>query len=97
MWSIQEKTEEAIQRSKQILRDVRPDKYPSAHHGKLVYMHLDLSDLRTVRQFATEFKSKYDHLDILVNNAGLNTGGKTKQGFEMQVRNRLRTARPRTI
>ena len=48
-------------------------------------MQLDLSDLKAVRQFATEFKQNYNRLDILVNNAGLNTGGKTKQGFETQV------------
>lgn len=84
-WRMQDKTERAIQNATHLLKDVRPDDYPSAHIGELNYMHIDLSDLKSVRQFATEFKSKYDHLDILVNNAGLNSGGKTKQGFEMQV------------
>jgi NADP-dependent 3-hydroxy acid dehydrogenase YdfG len=34
-------------------------------------MHLDLSDLNTVKKFAIDFHSKYENLDLLINNAGL--------------------------
>jgi NAD(P)-dependent dehydrogenase (short-subunit alcohol dehydrogenase family) len=47
-------------------------------------MHLDLSSLASVHQFATDFKSKYGRLDILINNAGIMyvPYGKTEDGFE---------------
>lgn len=48
-------------------------------------MHCDLADLDSVKQFAHEFTSKYQHLDVLINNAGLATmtsRQETKQGFE---------------
>lgn len=57
---------------------------PSA---KLDMLHLDLSDLNSIKQFAKEFKSKYDKLDVLINNAGIMMPAKrseTKQGFEGQ-------------
>ncbi len=49
-------------------------------------MRLNLADLDAVRDFATQFKSRYDRLDILLNNAGVMTvpEGQTAQGFEMQ-------------
>jgi NAD(P)-dependent dehydrogenase (short-subunit alcohol dehydrogenase family) len=31
---------------------------------------VDLSDLESVRQFATRYNSKHDHIDVLINNAG---------------------------
>lgn len=49
-------------------------------------MILDLESLDSVRQFAAEFKAKYDRLDILVNNAGVMMVpyGTTADGFERQ-------------
>jgi len=49
-------------------------------------MHLDLASLKSVHQFADEFKGKYDRLDILLNNAGImfTPYGKTEDGFEIQ-------------
>eukprot|EP00281_Chroomonas_sp_CCMP1168_P021198 CAMPEP_0206222834 /NCGR_PEP_ID=MMETSP0047_2-20121206/6168_1 /ASSEMBLY_ACC=CAM_ASM_000192 /TAXON_ID=195065 /ORGANISM="Chroomonas mesostigmatica_cf, Strain CCMP1168" /LENGTH=317 /DNA_ID=CAMNT_0053645679 /DNA_START=17 /DNA_END=970 /DNA_ORIENTATION=- len=47
----------------------------------------DLSDLDSVRAFASKFKSKYTHLHILVNNAGIMAPSKrqtNKNGWEMQ-------------
>lgn len=47
-------------------------------------MLLDLASLASVRQFAAEFKGKYDQLDVLVNNAGIMWApyGTTEDGFE---------------
>jgi NAD(P)-dependent dehydrogenase (short-subunit alcohol dehydrogenase family) len=49
-------------------------------------MHLELSSQASVRQFADEFKSKYDRLNVLVNNAGIMMVpyGTTEDDFENQ-------------
>jgi NAD(P)-dependent dehydrogenase (short-subunit alcohol dehydrogenase family) len=49
-------------------------------------MHLDLSELNSVRNFVNEFQSKKYELHGLVNNAGVmyTPEGKTKDGFETQ-------------
>lgn len=56
-------------------------------NGKFEVMSLQLDDLASVRQFAEEFKGKYQRLDVLVNNAGIMAVpfGKTKDGFEMHI------------
>ncbi len=48
-------------------------------------MHLDLSDLESVRKFAVAFLRRHSgRLDILVNNAGVpSIWGKTKQGYSL--------------
>ena len=53
--------------------------------GKAICLRLDLSDLGSVREFATEVQGRFQHVDYLVNNAGLvgGIGGRTKQGLEM--------------
>ena len=55
--------------------------------GEIKIMHLDLSDLNSVREFAQKFKQEHDRLDILVNNAGIMAVPyqKTKDGFESQI------------
>jgi NAD(P)-dependent dehydrogenase (short-subunit alcohol dehydrogenase family) len=49
-------------------------------------MWLDLARLKSIHQFAKEFKAKYNHLDVLLNNAGImfTPYGKTEDGFEQQ-------------
>jgi NAD(P)-dependent dehydrogenase (short-subunit alcohol dehydrogenase family) len=49
-------------------------------------MELNLADLSSVRQFVTNFTSRFDQLDILINNAGVMIPPyqKTKDGFELQ-------------
>ena len=59
-----------------------------ASKGELVYLHLDLEDLATVKASAEEFLSKEPRLDVLWNNAAvMNTppGSKTKQGYELHL------------
>ncbi len=55
--------------------------------GDVVAMDLDLSKLKSVRDFADAYMKKYDKLDVLVNNAGLMAvpRGKTSDGFETQI------------
>lgn len=50
------------------------------------YMHLDLSSLASVREFAEEYKGRYKKLDILINNAGVMATPyrRTADGFEWQ-------------
>lgn len=52
-----------------------------------IIMSLDLSDLASVRTFASNFKQKFNKLDVLVNNAGVyvppDERRKTKDGFEI--------------
>ncbi len=49
-------------------------------------MLLDLSDLVSIREFADEFKARFNRLDILINNAGImmTPFGKSADGFELQ-------------
>ncbi|KFC23251.1 oxidoreductase [Epilithonimonas lactis] len=55
-------------------------------NGSISYMVLDLGNLKSVSDFASDFKSKYKKLDLLINNAGVMVppAGKTVDGFELQ-------------
>lgn len=50
-------------------------------------MQLDLANLKSIENFANEYKSKYNQLNVLLNNAGIMMVpyGKTVDGFERQV------------
>ncbi|MEO6394194.1 MAG: SDR family NAD(P)-dependent oxidoreductase [Pyrinomonadaceae bacterium] len=54
--------------------------------AKVEVMQLDLADLSSVEEFATEFAGKYSRLDLLINNAGVMIPpySKTVNGFELQ-------------
>lgn len=58
-------------------------KHPVA---SVTVMHLDLGNLESVKQFATEFQGRFDRLDMLINNAGVLVPpyAKTRDGFELQ-------------
>lgn len=60
--------------------------YKQDKNAELEIIHLDLSDLASVRRFATEINKRYDRLDILINNAGVlaTPYKKTSDGFEWQ-------------
>lgn len=75
------------------VRNIEKGKIASAEilkespNASLELMHLDLSDLKSVKQFSDVFHSKFSRLDILMNNAGIMFPAKrevTKQGFEIQ-------------
>ncbi|KAL2095371.1 hypothetical protein ACEWY4_010090 [Coilia grayii] len=51
--------------------------------NEVVYMHLDLAKLSSVRSFAENFLKREARLDILINNAGIAIDGKTEDGFGM--------------
>ena len=54
--------------------------------GELVYEHLDLASLRSVKSFAENVITAESSLDLLVNNAGIMIlpQSKTEDGFEIQ-------------
>jgi NAD(P)-dependent dehydrogenase (short-subunit alcohol dehydrogenase family) len=56
--------------------------------GELVYLHLDLNDLTTIKASADKFLSKESRLDVLWNNAAVMVppqGSKSAQGYELQI------------
>lgn len=55
--------------------------------AQLHLMTLDLSDLASVRHFATECAQRFSHIDLLCNNAGVMAlpYQLTRDGFEMQI------------
>jgi NAD(P)-dependent dehydrogenase (short-subunit alcohol dehydrogenase family) len=56
--------------------------------GELVYLHLDLADLTTIKASADKFLRNEKKLDVLWNNAGVMIppqGSVTKQGYELQL------------
>ncbi|MHA2092113.1 MAG: oxidoreductase, partial [Candidatus Kariarchaeaceae archaeon] len=60
------------------------EEIPSA---KLDVTKLDLSSLSSVKEFADQFKGKYNELHVLINNAGIMQPPKmeTEDGFELQI------------
>ncbi|XP_076126531.1 retinol dehydrogenase 14 [Alosa pseudoharengus] len=42
-----------------------------SHNVNVVYMELDLANMRSIREFCTSFLQKEKRLDILINNAGI--------------------------
>lgn len=57
-------------------------------NGSLIFLHLDLDDLTTIKSSAETFLRNNDRLDVLWNNAGVMIppqGSKTKQGYELQL------------
>src|SRR2546428_12791090 len=53
--------------------------------NSLALMLADMSSMRSVRQLASEFRSKYDRLHVLVNNAGLFMFTRTTTGDRLET------------
>lgn len=56
--------------------------------GQLVFLHLDLADLTTVKKSVQDFLHEEKKLHVLFNNAGVMMppqGSKTAQGYELQL------------
>lgn len=62
-------------------------KFRAAKASTLKVAALDLTDLDSVRRFASAFLAEHDTIDLLVNNAGIMASplGATKQGIESQI------------
>lgn len=54
--------------------------------GELIYIHLDLASLKSVKKFAQKVLSTESKLDLLINNAGvmIPPPSKSEDGFELQ-------------
>ncbi|KAI1823487.1 NAD(P)-binding protein [Xylaria intraflava] len=60
----------------------------SSESGELVFLHLDLADLTTIKASAEQFLQREEKLHVLFNNAGVMIpprGSKTVQGYELQL------------
>ncbi len=44
---------------------------------------LDLSSFQSVKDFASSFNNRFEHLNVLVNNAGINTSGISVDGYDL--------------
>ncbi|KIX97798.1 uncharacterized protein Z520_06576 [Fonsecaea multimorphosa CBS 102226] len=74
------------EKAEQTIRKIKTQNPTS--RGDLVFLHLDLDDLSTIKQSAAEFLGKESKLNVLFNNAGVMVppqGSKTKQGYEKQL------------
>ncbi|XP_077397463.1 dehydrogenase/reductase SDR family member 13b.1 [Festucalex cinctus] len=67
------------QRGEAALADVKRESGSS----QVVFMQLDLGNLKSVRSFAENYLRSETRLDILINNAGLYMQGRTEDGFGM--------------
>ncbi|KAG7483650.1 hypothetical protein MATL_G00040630 [Megalops atlanticus] len=67
------------QRAEAAIRDIRRE----SGNNEVVYMHLDLASLKSVRSFAETFLQTEPRLDLLINNAGIFMSGKTEDSFGM--------------
>ncbi|KAF7559749.1 hypothetical protein G7046_g4417 [Stylonectria norvegica] len=73
-------------KSKKAIDDIRAA-VPNSQ-GELVYIPLDLSDLRSTQKSAAEFLRRESQLHVLFNNAGVGypeAGSRTKQDYELQL------------
>ncbi|KAH8159699.1 hypothetical protein CIB48_g8542 [Xylaria polymorpha] len=56
--------------------------------GELIYLHLDLADLPTIKSTVQAFRRRESQLHLLFNNAGVafpKSGSKTKQGYVLET------------
>ena len=80
-----EKGQQAIS---DITQSVKETNNKSTAPGSLHYLHLELSDLASVKQTARTFQAKESRLHVLFNNAGVSlppAGSKSTQNHELQL------------
>jgi NAD(P)-dependent dehydrogenase (short-subunit alcohol dehydrogenase family) len=71
-----------VSKGERIAAEIRAD-YPDTD---ILVMQLDLSSLRSVQAFGSQFLATFDRLDLLINNAGVACPyAKTDDGFEILV------------
>jgi len=77
--------ERANEAKKEIVTDLKASN-PNFDENKLKVMILDLSSLKSVKEFAINFTKEYNQLDYLIANAGLvsATYETTTDGYELQ-------------
>ena len=65
--------------------------------ANIVVMKLDLSSLKSVREFAEEVSNCEQRIDILINNAGVMTSSEwqTEDGYEMQFQTNYLGLKPK--
>lgn len=74
------------EKARQVIDEIKA-KYTTSK-GALVYLHLDLNDLTTIKASAENFLAQEKSLHVLWNNAGVMRppqGSVTKQGYELQI------------
>lgn len=71
-----------IKKGEDAIRDIKSE-YPNSNVN---VMELDLSSLKSIKDFSTKFNSIYKQLNLLINNAGVMMPpySKTEDGFESQ-------------
>ena len=76
-------TSRTLEKGNKAAEEIKKD-YPEA---KLDVMQLDLASFKSIREFASAFKSKYNQLNGLLNNAGVMQPPfrKTEDGLELQM------------
>ncbi|XP_030632340.1 dehydrogenase/reductase SDR family member 13a.3 [Chanos chanos] len=70
-------------RNKQKAEAAAYDIRRASGNNEVLYMHLDLSSLKSVRAFSETFLKTEPRLDLLINNAGMMGPGRTADGFGM--------------
>jgi len=66
---------------------IRDEIIETSKNKNVEVMKIDMSSLKSIRNFSQEFHEKYDTLHVLINNAGVfcDTPMKTSEGFEMTM------------
>lgn len=83
-------TSRSKERAEKAIQAITSTTPPPKNPGKLIYIHLNLDDLATVKAAAQTFKTAESRLDVLVHNAGtspfaIEPFAKTTQGIEAMV------------
>lgn len=76
----------SVDRAQQAIKDIRTA--ITSSRGNLDFLHVELDDMRSVKEAVQVFKTKESKLHVLWNNAGVSwppLGSVSKQGIELQL------------